>query len=396
MFLKEAVRGHYSRAEMYDELCEVLQKQVERAALHNLNVESIGIAVPGGVVPHNGHFNGAVGGVPFEAGEFVSQTITDALVNRCGMPLLQRVFPVRDAESLMQRIHLDNDARCAARWLITEQGPRWADFVCLFAGTGVGSGLVFDRRVSYGAKFRAGEVGHVDLNMGDELMLGKMALQRRKCSCGTKGYHFESLVGLGGLGHLAMALDHGIQKDIERAYVSDPQRAADLRAELGSEEVSGMILLEVLRRPGLLDLDEFPRSEEDLDEHLQRLMELYGQLFCVGITAILDALDLPYVGLCGTIPEYLHGNQHFQRSFRQHLAGNVMGTIVDPLFGNMREWGWRGAALLPRDPGYYIRRFPGSTRQPFTASERRSATPSSAREQAVHGEERLNEQHSDT
>jgi predicted NBD/HSP70 family sugar kinase len=358
VFLKEAVRERYSRGEVYDALCDALQQQVERAATHNLNVASIGIAIPGGVVPQNGHFDRAVGGFPFEAGEFVSQTISDALVKRCGMPTLQRVFSVEDPESLMQIIHLDNDARCAARWLITEQGPRWTDFVCLFAGTGVGSGLVFDRHVFYGAKFRAGEVGHVDLNMGDKLMLGEMALQPRLCSCGKKGYHFESLVGLGGLGHLAKVLDNGSLEAIERAYMTDPQRASGLRAVRGSEEFSGMILLEVLRRPDLLNLDEITPSGGDLHDGLQRLMELYGQLFGIGITAILDALDLPYIGLCGTIPEYLHGNQNFQWAFRQHLAGNVMGTIVDPLFGNMREWGWRGAALLPRDPDYLNRRFP--------------------------------------
>ncbi|MFJ5309769.1 ROK family protein [Streptomyces sp. NPDC088350] len=228
-----------------------------------------------------------------------------------------------------------------------------------FAGTGVGSGLVFDRRISYGATFRAGEVGHVELNMGDILELGGLTLQPRRCSCGKHGYHFESLIGIGGLGHLAGVLDRDTLTAVMAAYRADG-RHEDVVGRLSGdpEKIAGMILLHVLRALGDRALTVVV-DDPLLHHFLERLMVLYGQLFAVGIAAILDALDLPYVALCGTIPEYLQGNNAFRRAFIQHLAACVMGTSPQYLYGDMRAWGWRGAALLTRDPSYLKHRFPG-------------------------------------
>jgi len=271
------------------------------------------------------------------------------------MDTVRRVFLVEDLESIAKIIHLDNDARCAARWLITDRGPTWKDFICVFAGTGVGSGLVFDRHIFYGAAFRAGEVGHVNLNTGATLILdGGMTLRPRLCSCQRTGYHFESLVGIGGLGHLADTLDHSKLDALRTAYLATPGRAAAV-AGMSHSEASGVILLRVLHNTEDPDLRAI---SEDFDSFLTGLMQVYGELFGVGITAVLSSLDLPHVALCGTIPEYLADRQDFYAAFNGYLAGHVMGWFARPEFGHMRRWGWRGAALLPRDPDYLKRRFP--------------------------------------
>ncbi|MDN3027523.1 ROK family protein [Streptomyces sp. S.PB5] len=346
----------FDHHDMYEKLGDALYEQIDRADRQHIKVASIGVAVPGGVAPNSGHFDGAVQGVPFLAGEHVSQIIADDLLKKCGRDMIKRVFQTADRESLMEVIHLDNDARSAARWLITARGVDWTDFVCVFAGTGLGSGLVFDRHIFYGATFRAGEVGHVNLNAGDQLVLGGKTLKPRLCSCGQEGYHFESMAGIGGLGHIAEALDAVKLAAVERKFLRDPARAATVTG-LEPHEKAGMVLLRVLHGvhdPALRAI----AADPDLRPYLKRLMQLYGQLFGVGITAILDALDLPHVVLCGTIPEFLQGNPDFVFSFKGYLGSHVIGRVADSEFGNMRQWGWRGAALLPRDPDYVKRRYP--------------------------------------
>jgi ROK family len=354
----QAANGRFSRHEMYEKICDALHRQIDRAADRNITIASIGIAVPGGVLPEHAQFAGAVGGVAFQANEFVSQRIADDLIRRCGIGRLEQVFAVTDAESFKRIIHLDNDARCAARWLVTEQGAGWTDFACVFAGTGVGSGLVFNRHVFYGAKFRAGEVGHVNLDLGDRLYLDGLTLLPRRCSCGKHGYHFESLVGIGGMAHLAEVLDSDSFTAVQEAYLAVPEHAAALRGlPADTHDARGRILLNLLRTP-----DDPPLGPKAADARIQqfltRVAEVYGQLFSVGIAAILNALDLPHFALCGTIPEFLEGNQDFQRAFKMHLAEELMGAYTPPQYGSMLKWGWRGAALLPRDPGYWQRRFP--------------------------------------
>lgn len=354
---KSAKRGHFGHDELFEKLGQALQLQIQRADAQRLPLTSIGIAIPGGMVPERGSMHGAlVQGVPVEAGETVAQNIASDLIKNCGMDTLRRVFQIKDADSLMKIIHLDNDARCAARWLITDRGPQWNDFACVFAGTGVGSGLVFDRHIFYGAEFRAGEVGHVELNTGDELKLGGTVLKHRACSCGKEGYHFEALVGIGGLGHLATVLDSTKLAAIRALHVQDRRREAAL-AGLDPDEQSGQLLLHVLRGADNT-VRRAVNNDPDLQKYLKDLMGLYGQLFGVGISAILNALDLPHVALCGPIPDFLQGNVTFTGPFQAYLSTHVMGGIPDCKYGDMRKWAWRGAALLPRDPDYLKRRFP--------------------------------------
>ncbi|MFF4501364.1 ROK family protein [Streptomyces sp. NPDC001401] len=338
--------------ELFDAIGDALKEQIERAFRKDLEIESIGLALPGGIVPDRGDFARTVEGVPLTAGEHVTSRIADTLIEKCGTDMLRKVFRTDEHQPLSHIIHLDNDARCAARWLITAEGADWRDFVCVFAGTGVGSGLVLDRHVYYGAKFRAGEVGHVDLNIGDAMVLGGKSLPPSECSCGRRGYHFESLVGIGGLGQLARTLDAASLTAILERYCAT-SHYEDFLAKLDPDEGAGMTLLRLFR-----DTDDELRSiRRDFHPYLDTLMKLYGRLFGVGITAILDVLDLPHVALCGTVPEYLRGHAGFVDAVQGHLAANVMGGVSDPLFGRMRAWGWRGAALLARDPDYLKRRF---------------------------------------
>ncbi len=50
------------------------------------------------------------------------------------------------------------------------------DFVCIFVGTGIGSAIVYDGKLRYGATGTTGEIGHIIVDVGG-----------RSCNCGAYG-----------------------------------------------------------------------------------------------------------------------------------------------------------------------------------------------------------------
>ena len=74
-------------------------------------------------------------------------------------------------------VFVGNDVEIAA---IGEQkfgaGKGCNDFVCIFVGTGVGSAIVKNGRIIYGATGTAGEIGHIIVD-----------LNGRQCACGAHG-----------------------------------------------------------------------------------------------------------------------------------------------------------------------------------------------------------------
>lgn len=87
---------------------------------------------------------------------------------------------------------VDNDANCAA-W-----GAYWLDarrdcknLICLTLGTGIGGGIIIDKKLYRGATGSAGELGHMTIQY-----------QGRACKCGNYGC-IESLAGAWGLNQTA-------------------------------------------------------------------------------------------------------------------------------------------------------------------------------------------------
>lgn len=338
---------------------------VEAAAVHSIKVNAIGIAVPGGVLPRQGSFAEAVVGTPFDKGhETITATLAEYLQNNIGLDKLRTVFGVSDSRDLEARIHLDNDARCAARWVACAHAgdPAWRDYCCIFVSSGVGSGLVLDGEIYYGTHYRAGEVGHVTLNLQEQLSIDGIALEKRPCSCGVNEHHFESLVGVGGLGYLAESIgitelqavhawlqeqpnpvhDDGIQSGL-------PPHAVAERWAIDRYDQSGFVVLRAMGHRAQLSA-EHPA----LGNYLRHITSTYARIFNVGTGTLMKVLDVDCLALCGVIPEVFFKDVQLRRLITTPVRLASGGPNVD--WGTMRDWGWRGAALLSRDSGYMARR----------------------------------------
>lgn len=337
---------------------------VAAAAEHRIKVNTIGIAVPGGVLPRQGRFADRVVGTPFDGRQAIASKLAKFIEDNIYPRKIRDVFGVSNAHDLEARIHLDNDARCAARWVAcTHAGdPAWRDYCCIFVSSGVGSGLVLDGNVYYGTHYRAGEIGHVTLNLQDELHISDdVVLKRRLCSCGKKEFHFESLVGVGGLGCLAESIGMEqldtirtwLQKQPAPVGTSAIQSGLPVHSQLQQFAIdrydkSGFIVLRALEHREQLSTD--PR----LRDYLNRIISIYKRIFNVGTGALMCLLDVDRLALCGVIPEVFFQDAELRESLTNPEGLVPGGFDVD--CGSMADWGWRGAALLSRDSGYMARR----------------------------------------
>jgi len=93
--------------------------------------------------------------------------------------ILKSVFPIE--------IKVEQDAKAAAAGeLLAGAGRGMSDIVCLTLGSGIGGGIIIDRKIFSGALNTAGEVGHIVVHPGGS-----------QCNCGKRGCVEAYGAGLG-------------------------------------------------------------------------------------------------------------------------------------------------------------------------------------------------------
>lgn len=80
-------------------------------------------------------------------------------------------------EKFSYKVHLENDANAAAIGeLMFGAGKKFDSFVMVTLGTGVGGGIVFNKKIFRGEFGAAGEIGHISIDVNGP-----------KCNCGSTG-----------------------------------------------------------------------------------------------------------------------------------------------------------------------------------------------------------------
>lgn len=212
-------------------------------------------------------------------------------------------------------IRIDNDARCATRCeLHLGTGRQYNSFVCIFVGTGLGSGIALNRRIHFGENFCAGEIGHM-----------KVDTSGPPCTCGQIGC-LEAFVNAPAMAARAHAKAIDFRSRGLPTLLSE-EKSLDPRAVVGALEAGD------------------PAAREVIDE--------MGEKLGTGIANYLNVVNPGAVVLGGGLMAgfYLHMIDSITRAVQKTAVAEVSNTpIVQSQFTN--DAAAIGAALLfhPDDP----------------------------------------------
>ncbi len=140
--------------EIADDIAAVAFEAIEKAGITLSDIAVAGIGAPGDIDVQNGIILLA------DNLEFVNVPIVSMLKERMGI-----------------NFNIQNDANAAAYGeYIAGAGKDTEDFIMLTLGTGVGGGVVINRKLYAGFSNKGAELGHSVINMDGEM-----------CSCGRRG-----------------------------------------------------------------------------------------------------------------------------------------------------------------------------------------------------------------
>jgi len=145
--------GNRTASEIYDEIARLAENC--RSETRAVELVAFGAAIPSTELDESG----VLGSLPN-----IPQLTGTNIKNELGHRLNLDIIPVNDASA----------ATLGEYWLGASKGTNNAVGITL--GTGVGGGLIIDKRLYIGAGGGAGEIGHITLVRGGEL-----------CGCGRKG-----------------------------------------------------------------------------------------------------------------------------------------------------------------------------------------------------------------
>lgn len=284
----DAIRRPVSARSLLDQVRKLIDRIIEDEELSRSPPVGIGIAVPGQVDVRAGtlKFGPGLGlhNVPF----------------RTALASAYPGVPIR----------IDNDARCATRCeLHIGVGREFDSFVCIFVGTGVGSGFVVNRRIHFGQNYCAGEIGHM-----------KISSNGPPCACGQVGC-LETFVKGPAIAALARA------KAIDWKSRGLATRLSDCHEELDAKFVARML--------------------EEGDEAAREVVDEVGEKLGLGIANCLNLINPGTVVLGGGVMAgfFLHMVERISHSIQRNAIAEVANTpIVQSQY--TEEAAAIGAALL--------------------------------------------------
>jgi fructokinase len=255
---------------------EAVARLVEAAEAELAESATVGIAMPGAISLASGRVKNA----------------NSICLN--GQPLREDL-----QRRLGREIRLANDANCFALSEAVDGAARDARIVFgVILGTGVGGGIVVDRRVVTGANAIAGEWGHnpLPLPRDDDLPLPA-------CYCGRAG--------------------------CVETYLSGPGMAADHAKATGER----------------LDASEVVARAATADPGCVATLERYEARLARALAGVINVLDPEVIVLGGGLSNISRLYDQVPRLWGAHVFSDVVRTrLVPPLHGDSS--GVRGAAWL--------------------------------------------------
>lgn len=219
--------------------------------------------------------------------------------------------PISDKYSLPCK--LGNDVEVAT---IGEQafgaGRGCDNFVCIFVGTGIGSGIVQGGSLWRGATGTAGELGHIVLHP-----------EGRHCGCGAYGC-LEAYAS-------RTAVAREILSDLQRGYDSVIRDKVDMTK-------------------GILRSKAIAQAVESGDDLVTAAVMQAGRSMGMGLVTVINFLNPQRIILGGGLVEAVDKYFEVAKNYAKRRALKIPGKKIDIVRAELGDFaGIVGAAMLARD-----------------------------------------------
>ncbi len=296
------------------ELEGIIDELFKRAEKMNLKIDGIGFGLPGQVEPKQGIFVKSPG----------IESVNNA-------PLCDWIKGyLNEKKENNIRIAIDNDVRCATRYVFETR--KYTDALCIFPGVGLGSGIIMDGKLRYGSSFTAGEIGHTSIyacfNSKKEDECLKKILSDRKCMCKKAGYHMEMLVSRGGMLSIAKNLKSDEYNKLKDNYY-EIITATEYERLLSDEKED----FQNYKKHHFDEQGELTTYFLSLvlyagNEYAKKVVELFNKHFAIGISNYVNIIN----------PEKIFIGGGMVRGFYKDRNSHLGGHMLNLLDGEMRKY----------------------------------------------------------
>ena len=171
-------------------------------------------------------------------------------------------------------VAIGNDVEVAALGeYLYGAGHGFDNFVCVFVGTGIGSGIVQNGRVYTGHTGTAGEVGHMTIEAGGRI-----------CGCGSRGC-LEAYAS-------RTAITKAIMAEIHHGRTSVLAEDAALQLKQGEAIIrSGLLARAITEKDGLV-IEIVTEAADYLGYGLASVMNFYNPQAIILGGGVIEAIDL--------------------------------------------------------------------------------------------------------
>jgi glucokinase len=171
-------------------------------------------------------------------------------------------------------VGVGNDVEVAALGeYLYGSGRGYSTFVCLFVGTGIGSGIVQNGRIYAGLTGTAGEVGHMTIQAGGRL-----------CPCGSRGC-LEAYAS-------RTAITKAIMAEIHHGRESVLAEDAELQLKEGETIIRSGLLAQALNHGDALVTEIITEAADYLGYGLGSVMNFYNPECIILGGGVIEAIDL--------------------------------------------------------------------------------------------------------
>lgn len=297
--LRETLTAPAAAPRIADELWSILKKLDSAAP-----IAGIAIATPGIVEPNGKHLVITSAGIPNFTD--VAGDVAAELLRRGGTEI-SHLFKLQshNVTALTRRIFIDNSARSLAR-AYGALNPTQRDFMCVYLGAGVGTGLYLGGVIRYGSHGFAAEGGHQTVHYppadpssadpGGEISRTEGGTPRNVCNCGKRRFHWETLSDIESVLRIAEREGPGLWRRLQQGKERPPvfEDFLELASKLDSPTVNG---------------DE----KEEFNRWLASISAAYAPPLAVALSNVVNLLDMERVILSGPIVDLL------EKPLRAHL-----------------------------------------------------------------------------